>query len=157
MNLILNPNEFSTSLEVACKPGDKYAFITRAGPSVKMALHHICNTIWNSEQLPRSWSQSTLLPLQGSGACNELKNYRFIHMKTECSKFFGNLVMKAAKDEMMKNMSKYQIGARPGHRAQEHLFSLKCVISFYNYYNQAVILSTWDVQKFLIVRTWSIA
>ena len=56
--------------------------------------------------------------------------------------------MSAAKDTLVNNMSKYQIGTKPGHRAQEHLFVIKNVISFYKVMDKAVILSAWDVSKF---------
>ena len=45
-------------------------------------------------------------------------------------------------------MSKFQIGTKPGHRAQEHLFVLKSVLSFYLQLDKAVILSTWDISRF---------
>ena len=69
-------------------------------------------------------------------------------MKDEFPKFFGNLVMDAAKDTLIHNMSKFQIGTKPGHRAQEHLFVTKSVISLYMKYDKAVILSAWDISKF---------
>ena len=138
----------STLKALSKKPGAKYDFITKAGPSVKSALRNVCKTVWRSETLPENWSQSTLVQLyKGSGAINELKNYRFIHMKSDFSKFFGHLVMNRAKGELIANMSKFQIGTKPGHRAQEHIFTLKCVISFYFRCDQPLILSTWDIKK----------
>ena len=56
--------------------------------------------------------------------------------------------MTAAKDTLVNGMSKFQIGAKPGHCAQEHLFTIKSVISFFTNYDKAVILSTWDISKF---------
>ena len=56
---------------------------------------------------------------------HELKNHRFIHLKNEFSKFFGNLVMGAAKETLVESMSKFQIGTRTGHRAQEHIYTIK--------------------------------
>ena len=46
-------------------------------------------------------------------------------MKDEIPKFVSHLVMSEAKGKMTANMTKYQIGTKPGHRAQEHLFVLK--------------------------------
>ena len=45
-------------------------------------------------------------------------------------------------------MSKFQISTRPGHRAQEHLFVVKRVISLYFNYDEAVLLTFWDVSKY---------
>ena len=69
-------------------------------------------------------------------------------MKDEIPKFFGNLVMDQAKETLFSNMSKFQIGTRPGHRAQEHLFVIKSVISLYTKYDQPILLSTWDISKY---------
>ena len=94
----------------------------RAGSGMKPALHNLCCTIWKSEKLPENWQESTLIQLyKGSGPRNSLQNQRFIHLKDEFPKFFGNLVMTKAKDKLINNMSKYQIGTKPGHRAQELL------------------------------------
>ena len=48
----------------------------------------------------------------------------------------------------MKVCRKYQIGAKPGHRAQENLFVIKSVISVCLKYNQPLILASYDVKKF---------
>ena len=122
----------------------KYPFIMRAGESF-----NLCSTVWQTEELPSRWCKSTLVQIyKGSGPRNNFQNQRFIHMKDEFPKFFGNLVMAAAKEKLIENMSKYQIGAKPGHRAQEHLFIIKSVISLYVKYDKSIILSAWDISKF---------
>ena len=134
------------------RPGGKYNFIMKAGISMKPALYNICKTVWQTEQLPKQWSDSTLVQLyKGKGAENDLRNQRFIHMKDEFSKFFGNMLMAATKNTLVNNMTKFQIGTKPGHRTQEHLFSLKCVISIYYLYDKPLILSTFDISKFFMM------
>ena len=127
----------------------KYPFIMNAGSSMKPALFNLCKRVWSTESLPSRWYKSTLVQIyKGSGLRSRLENQRFIHMKDEFPKFFGNLVMDAAKDTLIHNMSKFHIGTKPGHRAQEHLFVTKSVISLYMKYDKAVILSAWDLSKF---------
>ena len=131
------------------KDDSKYKFIMNAGESLKPALLKICKVAWKTENLPPSWHKSLLIQIcKGKWPREELRNHRFIHTKNEFPKFFGNLVMTAAKDTLVNGMSKFQIGAKPGHRAQEHLFTIKSVISFFTNYDKAVILSTWDISKF---------
>ena len=69
-------------------------------------------------------------------------------MKDEFSKFFGNLLIDRAKSNLFENMSKFQIGTRPGHRAQEHLFVVKSAIALQNKYDKAMIISFWDIKKY---------
>ena len=89
------------------------------------AVFHLCKAVWYSEEIPASWHKSRLIQLfKGKGERTELDNYRHIHIKDEVPKVFGHLVMSAAREKLFDNMSKFQIGAKPGHRPQEHLFVL---------------------------------
>ena len=150
INSDLTIDSFNATYDrIAKKPGNKFKFITNAGPSFKGALFNLCRRAWNSEQLPDEWCNSSLVQLyKGSGSMNLLSNHRFIHMKDEIPKFFGNLVMDQAKETIFKNMPKFQIGTRPGHRAQEHLFVIKSVIALYEKYDKPVWLTTWDISKY---------
>ena len=60
---------------------------------------------------------------KGKGAKEELTNQRNIHTKVDVAKLFGHMVTTAAKDDIIDNMTKFQLGTKPGHRAEEHLFS----------------------------------
>ena len=134
---------------LAKKPGSKYDFIVKGGGDLKAALFKLCQVVWRSEVQPDRWCKSGLIQLyKGKGPRGILDNQRHIHTKDEFPKFFGHLVVAASKDKMLDNMTKFQIGTKPGHRAQEHLFVLKSVIALYLHYNRAVIISMWDVSKF---------
>ena len=139
----------STYASLKRKPGNKFEFIFKAGASLKAALFNLCKTAWRTEELPERWSQSKLVQLyKGAGPRQQLSSYRFIHMKDEFQKFFGHLVLSAAKDKLFANMSKYQIGTKPGHRVQEHLFVIKSVIALYLKYDKPLVLTMYDVSKF---------
>ena len=146
----LSETRFNKTYEtLSKKSGSKYNFITKAGDSLKAAMFKLCQVVWKTEKQPERWCKSTLIQLfKGVGDRGVLDNQRHIHMKDEFPKFFGHLVVTAAKETMISNMSKFQIGTKPGHRAQEHLFVLKSVIALYLHYDKAIILSTWDVSKF---------
>ena len=45
-------------------------------------------------------------------------------------------------------MTKFQLGTKPGHRAQEHLFVVQSSIQLYNYCGRAVIVQLYDIKKF---------
>ena len=48
----------------------------------------------------------------------------------------------------MQNMSRYQIGTKPGHRASEHLFVIKSVIGLYEQMGKNLMLQLWDISKY---------
>ena len=56
--------------------------------------------------------------------------------------------MNMAKPIIVGGVSKYQIGAMPGHRAQEHLFTLKSIIQLYTSMGLPIIVQFYDIQKF---------
>ena len=131
------------------KPGTKYDFIMKGGPAAKAALFRLCKTVWKKETMPTTWEKSTLVQLYKSkGSRSVLDNMRHIHIKEENPKFFGHLVVSAAKEKMISNQTKFQIATKPGHRTQEHLFVLKSVVGLYVASGKAVIVSMWDLSKF---------
>ena len=56
--------------------------------------------------------------------------------------------MSHAKGKIIANMTKFQIGTKTGHRAQEHLFTLKSVIALYLRYDFPVLIQLYDISKF---------
>ena len=58
------------------------------------------------------------------------------------------MVITAAKDKIINNMSKFQLGTKPKHRAQEHLFVVQSIILLYNMCGMAVIAQLFDISKF---------
>ena len=55
--------------------------------------------------------------------------------------------MEKAKPKIVKGCTKYQIGALPKHRSQEHLFTLKSAIGWYSHIGKPVILQLYDISK----------
>ena len=58
------------------------------------------------------------------------------------------MVTNAAEDKIINNMTKFKLGTKPGHRAQEHLFVVQSCIQLYNLSGKAVIVQLYDTQKF---------
>ena len=88
-------------------------------------IHHSCHH-QDSNRLPPDYERNTV----STRPC------------LECG-----VVMKS-KSNIVVGCSKFQIGALPGHRSQEHLFSLKSVISLYEMLKISLIISFFDVSKF---------
>ena len=49
---------------------------------------------------------------------------------------------------IMKEMTRFQLGTKPGHRAQEHLFVMMSVMALYKLCGLALILELCDISKF---------
>ena len=126
----------------------KYRFITKAGDDFKNALFNLYKYIWDHELKPDQWKVDTLVQLHKKGSTLDLDNFRFIHMKGDIPKCFGYIVTKTIKDTLLKSFSIYQIGAKPGHRPQEHLFCVRSIISLYKMIKKPLFLSFYDISKF---------
>ena len=128
--------EFSTEMldktleELKRKGGGKYDFILKGGKSLKNALFKLYKTVWNEEKKPDSWRDTVIIQLfKGRGLRTDLNNRRHLHTKPEVQKVFSHMVTSVIKPLIVENIPPSQIGAVPGHRAQEHLFTIKTFIA----------------------------
>ena len=81
---------------------------------------------------------------------SDYNSQRNIHTKEAEPNVFECIVVDKSKDKLSQACSKYQIGGIPGHRSQEHLFSVKSVICLYKYLNIPLYLSYWDISKYFV-------
>ena len=97
------------------------------------------------------WRDTVIVQIdKGKAKANkaDLESKRHIHTKPEIQKFFAQMVTSAAKPMIVENMSPFQIGAVPGHRSQEHLFSLKSFVAMIEDNNEAIAVQLFDLVKF---------
>ena len=69
-------------------------------------------------------------------------------MKEEIPKGFEYIVMNKVKPIMIRNCSKFQIGAIPGHQAAEHLYAIKSVMRLFQKAGRALIFGCFDLMKY---------
>ena len=141
---------FMKTLEVLQKrPDNKYDFITKSGSSLKAALFKLFQIIWKTEQIPEAWHESLVTQLfKGRGKLSDLSNMRHIHDRNQTGKFFSQIVLHHAKDNLLKNMSKFQLACKPGHRPSEHLFVLKSVFTQYKQNKKGLLCTSYDISTF---------
>ena len=126
----------------------RYKDITEAGEGFKEDVYRFMKFIWDMEEIPKNWDLTTLVQVFKRGNRNELSSYRYIHLKEWRPRLLDGLVFSKMKNKLIENMSKYQIGAKPGHRPQEHLFVLKSFLAIQKYEKDIVILQTFDIQAY---------
>ena len=110
-----------------------YDFLTKAGEGLQETIFKICELIWNSENIPEQFDLTTIIQLwKGKGRRESLLSQRFIHSKPWFPRLFEGLVVQKITPKLVKNMSKFQIACKPGHRSQEHLFVMKSMIGLHH-------------------------
>ena len=135
--------------QISKKKKEKNQFILKAGESYLKVLLALYRKVWKSEEKPSKWQKTTCIQLfKGKGKENDFNCQRFIHTKEEEPKGFEHILINKVKPRLIKNCSKYQIGAIPGHQAAEHLFTIKSVMSLYLKDGKPLILSCFDLKKY---------
>ena len=134
-------------LKTKCK--EKYRFILNSGDGFKKCLFNLFSNIWQTEEKPQQWRNTVIVQLyKGRGDKSDFNNQRNLHMKEPEPKFFEGIVVDKSKQKLIDACSKFQIGGIPGHRPQEHLFSVKSIIGLYHYLNIPLFISYWDISKY---------
>ena len=108
------------------------------------------------EKFPEIVKKTTLHMIfkGGKGRKEKLYNSRFIHSKNWFSQTAkACLVKEGMKRQLNDGSSIYQIGGQPGHRSEEHFFSLKSIIAKYRVQGKWVILNTSDIDKFFLTKS----
>ena len=105
---------------------------------------------WSKKkQRPLEWLNTRIIQIyKGKGDSADLNNHRNIHTKEYLPKTFETIFVEKSKAKIVEKCSKYQVGAMPGHRVQEHLFTIKSIMSYYNWIDKALILNLWDLSKY---------
>jgi hypothetical protein len=113
-----------------------------------MCLFKLFKMIWDCESKPIQWEKTLAHQLyKGVGVKSNLSHYRFIHTKDENPKAFEHIVIAKAKPKIVSGCSKFQIGAIPEHQSQEHLFTLKSLMSWYEKLKVPIIIQLYDISK----------
>ena len=131
--------------QITMKKKEKNQFILKAGNSYQNVLFALYRKVWGTEEKPSSWKNTTCIQLyKGKNRKDDFNSQRFIHTKEDVPKGFEQILINKVKPKMINNCSKYQIGAIPGHQAQEHLFTIKSVMALYQKAGKPLILQCFD-------------
>ena len=126
-----------------------YDFLIRTGDKFKEAVFRICRRMLEDEIFPTSFDLTTLHQIyKGKGKKEVLGNSRYIHSKEWLPRLTEGMVVEVMKETILKKSSPYQIGGQPGHRAQEHIFSMKSILAKYIFQGELIILQAYDISKF---------
>ena len=108
---------------------------------MKNALFYLYKKVWQEEKIPETWTHTKVTQIyKGKGNILDQKSMRNLHMKEDLVKMFGHLVLSSAKETLLKNMGMFQIGAKSGHRASEHIFVMKSFMQMYDFLKKTLIV-----------------
>ena len=126
-----------------------YDFLVRGGDKFKHSIYLLVKRMIEDEEFGESFGDTTLYNIyKGKGKKEDLESMRFIHSKSYLPRTVEAVVVEGMKEDILAGSSCYQIGGQPGHRSQEHLFTVKSVIAKVIEDDKAVIGGVHDIQKF---------
>ena len=116
--------------KIEMKKKKSFDFLTKGGECFKKSIFKLCRRLIEDEDTPKRFFDTTLHQLWKIKCPREdLSNHRFIHMKDWLPKVCEGLVVSKMKESILQAGTKYQIGGKPNHRVEEHLVSVKALIS----------------------------
>jgi hypothetical protein len=69
------------------------AELIKAGSETCSEIHKIICSIWNKEELPQQWKESTTVPIHKKGDKTDSNNYRGISLISTACKILSNILL----------------------------------------------------------------
>ena len=121
----------------------------KAGDSFKNSIYKLCSRMIDEEVFPDRFFDTVLQQLWKKKFPREdLRNHRFLHMKDWLPKICEAMIVSQMKQHILEAGTKYQIGGLPGHRVEEHLITLKAIISRSIITGGGAIINLVDIKTF---------
>ena len=145
----LNYEDFLQRMRtVSLKGKEKYKYLLNSGQAFKDCLFDVFETLWRKEKIPDQWRNTTIIQLfKGKGDPSDYSNQRNLHTKNFVPKIFEGMLVDKSKERIISHCSKYQIGAMPLHRSQEHLFTMKSIVLLYSDLEIPLYWQCFDITK----------
>ena len=146
----LTKEDFDDVIEKLKRKSTKaYDFLTKADDEYKAAIFMLCKKFIENEEFPDMFKETMLYMIwKKKGGAETLKNNRFIHLKHHLARLCEALVFNKYKNQIFDQSTKYQIGGQSGHSPEEHVFSLKSLMSLKEFLGEGVILNLVDIVSF---------
>ena len=130
-----------------------YDFLTKASNSYQNSVFKLCKRLIQDEEFPERFFETILHQIwKHEFPREDLSNQRYLHIKDWLPKVTEASLSNKMKPYILKSGSKYQIGGLPHHRVEEHLVTMKAIISRSISTNGGAIVKLVDIKAFLIMK-----
>ena len=148
--MVITKEEFNNTVDKFEKKNKRsYNFLTRASDSFKNSVYKLCSRFIKNEEFPKRFFETVLHQLwKRKLPKEELNNHRFLHIKDWLPRCCEAMVVGKMKEGILSAGTKYQIGGLPNHRVEEHLVSLKAIISRSRDINGGALVKLVDIKGF---------
>ena len=149
-SLSLTRDVFDKVLEKIKEKGKKmFNSLNKAGDKYKDAIFKYMKRIFDNEEIPTQFSETTLIAIwKGKGSPLDLNMSRFIHEKAWPARLCDAIVTEIMKPAIVESCPKIQIGGIPGSQSSENLITLKTWMMMKETNKENGIFQVLDMAKF---------
>ena len=141
--------------EMRVKGKECHKPITKCSTMFLNAILAMMNVCTKEEEIPKAYTQTSLTQLKKpKGELSSLSSYRFIHTKSFMPRALESLMTNKMKPLIHGGVSPYQLGGIQGSQPEEHLYTLKMMVDFFNSFKIPVWLSLYDMKAYFDVQRW---
>ena len=87
-------------------------------------LHSICQQIWKTQQWPRDWKRSVLIPIPKKGNAKECSDYHTIALISHASKVMLKILQARLQQYMNHELLNVQAGFRKGRGTRDQIVNI---------------------------------
>ena len=110
-------------------------------------LRDILEKIWQSEEVPKSWTTGMIVKLPKKGNLTNCNNWRGITLLSVTSKILSRIIHKRLADTLNQSLRQEQAGFRPGRSCSEHIFTMRQIFEQSQEWNTTIYANFIDFQK----------
>lgn len=110
-------------------------------------LTQLYNKIWEGEKIPSDWEVGQIIPIHKKGDNKLCSNYRGITLLSVPLKIYELILERRLREVIEPTLSEAQSGFRKGRSAQDHVFTLKQIMSKTIEYNKSAFFAFVDLEK----------
>ena len=120
------------------------ALFKDAGESLVVSLTGLFHQIWTSEDVPKNWGESVIVPLFKKGSRNLCENHRGISLTPVITRMLASIILHRLRAAREANTREEQAGFRPGRGCIDHIFTLRQILEQRHIYRRPTIVVFLD-------------
>ena len=110
-------------------------------------IHKLIVLIWNKEELPQEWKESTIVTIHKKGDRMDCNNYRGLSLLSTSYKILSNILLSRMAPYANEITGEYQYGFRRNRSTVDHIFSIRQILEKKWEYNKDVCQLFIDFER----------
>jgi hypothetical protein len=99
--------------------------IQAGGEALRPEIHKLIKLIWNKEELPHQWKESTVIPIHKNGYKTDCSNYRGISFLSNSYRILSNILLPKLTPYADEITGEHQCGCRRNRSITDQIFYIR--------------------------------